>query len=177
MKVTREYLLSLMPPDRDEWITIKDAQVVPDIIRQLVKQYPFSAPMYDLIGWCFDTGDVETICDGLFDFCVNNIRYRAEGIEWQSSSLPNGILQKAEGDCKAYASFIGGCLGAINRAAGAGIDWAFRFVSYDSKIRTPYHVFIVVFTPHGEIWVDPTPGTAGGKPLYPVTKKVHDVWH
>ncbi len=175
MSVTREYLLNLLPPHENSWVTIKDKQVVKDIIRELVEVYPETAPLYDNIGLCFEGTTIDETCDNLYDFCVNNIRYKAEGVDWQSSPVPQGVLTRGEGDCKTYAAFIGGCLGAINRLTNAGIDWAFRFVSYEQKIKTPYHVFIVVFTPSGEIWVDPTPGADIGIPRHPITKRVDNM--
>lgn len=174
MTLTRELLISELPPYRDEWYMVKREQGVHDIINQMRRGYPLGMAQYDIIAHHFDGATVAEICNKLFDFCKENIEYREEGVEWQSNALPVAILTEGHCDCKGYANFIGGVLGALNRTAGAGIDWDFYYASYIVAQRTPYHVFVQVNTDDGPIWVDPTPGTEDKIPVWQVIGKVDD---
>lgn len=171
MHVSREALLGQLPPFADEWVTLTPDQDVHDIIVAMVDSYPEFAPYYDRIGNFFVGKDISETCDNLYQFCKDNIQYREETEDWQTVSLPAGILTRGHGDCKAYAAFIGGCLGAIARETGVPIDWEYCFASYKLFQRTPYHVFVVVHTADGDIWVDPTPGAEDKQPVWVVCKK------
>lgn len=166
MYVTREFLLAQLPPVRDEWVVIKDDQRVKDIIRELCEAYPTFADDYDRIGCYFEGNTVGDTCDNLYDFCKENLAYREEPEEFQTSALPGGVLSRGFCDCKGYAGFIGGCLGAIGRASGQLIDWNFCFASYLENQPIPYHVFIIVETEQGPVWIDPTPGADTKKPKH-----------
>jgi hypothetical protein len=171
--VDKSYLLQLLPPYRDEWVTVTTQQDVGDIIEELIKAHKDFEPLYDKIGTCFISGSVDEICDTLNDFTFENIRYKEESENSQRIITPQGILTRGYGDCKHFASFIGGCLGAIERATGWKIDWHYCFASYKYDERTPYHVFVVVNGPNGETFIDPTPGARGKIPLWTVDKYIN----
>jgi hypothetical protein len=164
-------LLAELPPITDEYIVIADNQVVKDIMQELLEAYPVFAKFYDKIGTFFEGPTLWDTCNNLYDFCVQNLRYSEESEDWQTSALPTGILTRGYCDCKGYASFIGGCLGAIERATGEVIPWQFCFASYKEKQKTPYHVFIVVHSSDGPIWVDPTPGANDMEPKHAYCRK------
>jgi hypothetical protein len=166
MYVSKETLLAELPPCTDEWVIISDDQRVKDIMKELLNAYPQFAKFYDKIGEFFEGNTIRETCDNLFDFCKKELRYSEETEDWQTSALPTGILTRGFCDCKGYASFIGGCLGAIARATGDPIDWEFCFASYRENQRQPYHVFIIVHTDQGPLWVDPTPGADGMEPKH-----------
>lgn len=172
-RVKKETLLRLLPEFRDEWIVVNPGeQSVGDIIEEVLKAHGEFAADYDLIAPVFDDGgSIEEIASSLYFFCKDNIRYQEEGDEWQTTALPAGILARGYGDCKHYASFIGGVLDALNRR-GRRIDWVYRFASYRLTDSTPHHVFIVIRRKEGELWIDPTPGAAGTVPIWQVDKKV-----
>jgi len=159
-------LLAELPPVTDEYIVIADKQVVKDIMKELLEAYPVFTKFYDKIGMFFEGPTLWDTCNNLYDFCKENLRYSEESEHWQTSALPTGILTRGYCDCKGYASFIGGCLGAIERATGETIPWQFCFASYKEKQRTPYHVFIVVDSSEGPIWIDPTPGANDMEPKH-----------
>jgi hypothetical protein len=175
MTVSKDTLLRALPPYQDDWVMVKKKQEVRDIIAELEDAYPEFAEFYDKIGAFFEGSSIEQTCDNLYEFCKRNIQYREEPEEVQTSALPTGILTRGYGDCKAYASFIGGCLGAIGRETGNPIDWEYCFASYNILQKTPYHVFVVVHTDNGDIWVDPTPGAAGVQPVWQVLRRVDTV--
>lgn len=160
MYVTKATLLAELPPVRDEWVIIKDDQRVKDIIKELTEAYPIFAKDYDCIGGFLEGSTLRETCDNLYDFCNRELDYVEEGEEFQTSALPGGLLTRGFCDCKGYAGFIGGCLGAIGRANRQLIDWQFCFASYIQDQKTPYHVFVIVQTNEGPIWIDPTPGAA-----------------
>lgn len=173
MYVTKELLLSALPPYQDRWQTVKGQQEVSDIISEMLSAHTEFERYYDCIGGFFEKSSLKAVCRGLYDFCKDNIRYSEEPESLQTVSLPTGILERGHGDCKAYASFIGGCLGAIERLTGEPIDWYYCFASYMLEQRTPYHVFIVVNDDDGRpIWVDPTPGAEGKIPVWVINEKV-----
>lgn len=173
MQPTKSDILSLLPPYQDTWVVVTPTQEVSDIIRSMVKSHKEFAGYYDAIAPLFDAGDTETICENLYQFCKQNIRYKEETAADQTTALPTGILTRGHGDCKHYASFIGGVLDAITRTTGKKINWEYCFASYEKAERTPYHVFVIVQTPDGPLWVDPTPGAATKDPVWVITKKVH----
>ncbi len=171
MYVSRDMLLAELPPITDEYIVIADKQVVKDIMKELLEAYPVFAKFYDRIGMFFEGETLWDTCNNLYNFCIQNLRYSEESEDWQTSALPTGILTRGYCDCKGYASFIGGCLGAIERATGEPIPWQFCFASYKEKQKTPYHVFIVVHSSDGPIWIDPTPGANDMEPKHAYCQK------
>lgn len=175
MPVSKEKLLMELPPYEDVWIKVKDRQNVPDIIKLICERHIDFASDYDAIGRYFVADSIEDTCNELYDFCTANLLYQEESEAVQTVGNPASILHRGESgiDCKSYACFIGGCLDAIERATGKKIDWHYCFASYDPGQRIPYHVFVVVETKNGSLYVDPTPGSADKEPFWIVNKTVH----
>lgn len=157
-------LIAKLPPYQDKWVTVKNDHNVKDIITDILKKHKQFAPYYDCIALSFDRNTIDKICNDLYQFCKENIKYKEEKEDNQTTAIPTGILLRGYGDCKHYASFIGGVLDSIDRLTGKQIDWHYRFVSYNALNSTPHHVFIVVNDGDDEIWIDPTPGA---DKLYP----------
>jgi hypothetical protein len=174
MRVTKSSILAKLPPYQDKWVTVTSSQDVGDIISDIVKSHYLFAPYYDRFAYSFSASTIEEICDNLVNFCKENIQYKEENEDIQSTALPTGILERGQGDCKHYASFIGGCLSAISRETGVPINWKYCFASYKIDQRTPYHVFVTVETPSGTVWCDPTPGADGKQPVWVVYKKIKE---
>jgi len=169
--MTRDYLLKHLPPYQDQWVLIHPDQTVRDIISEVLEAHNEFAPYYDKIALCFDEGSTEKICDQLFFFLKDNIKYQEETEESQTSALPSGILTRGVGDCKHYSGFSAGILDALNRC-GKKINWCYRFASYKMLDQTPHHVFCVVKLPGGEIWIDPTPNANNSDPVWFTDKKI-----
>jgi hypothetical protein len=175
MQITKEKLLQHLPPYRDEWLTITKSQDVYDIIKEILKAHNLFASNYNEIALFFDGLTTEQICNNIFSFLKNNIRYKEETEASQTTAVPAGILTRGHGDCKHYASFAAGILDALNRL-GKKIDWNYRFVSYDLFNSNPYHVFIVVKNKNGkETWIDPTPGANNVTPVWYIDKKIKNM--
>jgi hypothetical protein len=152
--IDKEVLLQYLPPVEGNSKLITEDQVVTDIITEVIKAHKWFEHDYDGIYFFFDDADIRVICKRLFDFCKNNISYKKEPKENQTTRSPSLLLEMGNGDCKHYAGFIGGVLAAMQRH-GKKINWCYRFASYDWFDSTPQHVFVVVKTNNGEIWVDP----------------------
>lgn len=154
--IDRNTLLGSLPPYEDQWLMVNPDQDVDDIIAEVLQAHKRYASYYDQLAPYFAFDDTKQIADALYKFCKSEIRYREETKEDQTTALPTGILVRGYGDCKHYSSFTGGILDALNRA-GYNIKWKYRFASYDPDDKTPHHVFVVVYTPTEELWIDPTP--------------------
>jgi hypothetical protein len=151
----KDDLLNILPVFQNENLVIKEDQGVNDIIKEVLKAHGFFSPDYDLIYNFFDVGSIEAIARKLFNFCKENILYEIESEDLQTTRSPSAILALSHGDCKHYAGFIGGVLGAINRNTNRKINWVYRFAGYSYFSDVVAHVFIVVFDKGREIWVDP----------------------
>lgn len=157
----KRLLLGLLPAFTNQSVLIEKRQAVKDIIREVLAAHEVFASDYDKIAAQFYCGSPKKIAQALFNFCKQNIRYKVEPEERQTTKSPAAILALGDsvgGDCKHYAGFIGGVLDALNRK-GCPIEWHYRFASYDMFDRTPQHVFIVVNDQGNEIWVDPVLGS------------------
>lgn len=171
MKPSVDSLLDKLPPYVDEWITLVDEQTVSDIIEEVLEAHREFAPYYDKIVLDFTGGSMQDISERLYNFCKENISYKEETKDDQTSALPTGILTRGHGDCKHYALFIGGILDAMNRR-GKDIDWKYRFASYKLFDSEPHHVFIVVNEGINETWIDPTPMSEKRYPYWMVDETI-----
>jgi len=136
---------------------IIDDQEVKDIVRQMMIKTEATQGDYDKIYKDFLGGDIDEICQRLFDFCVDNIELSTESIDSQFVSSPITILKRGHSDCKCYALFCGGVLDAMKRH-GMDIDWCYRFASYKWWNSETNHVFTVVNPKTDDIWIDPVLG-------------------
>jgi hypothetical protein len=143
--------LGSLPPKRR--LVVEDQQTS-DIISLIEKKHYETFSDYDKIAEFFDGRNVESVCEGLYNFCKDEIEYREEPTESQYVSSPVTILRRGYCDCKGYALFCGGVLDALVRQ-GAKINWRYRFVSYKPFSAVPGHVFIVVKIGSREIYLDP----------------------
>lgn len=168
--MTTEVLLNSLPRYEGKKQLVKGQQSVKDIMTEILTGHKHFAQHYDQIAMNFAGGSAKEIGQRLVKFCQDNIRYREEGEAAQTVKSPAAILHQRVGDCKHYASFIGGVLDALNRK-GMKINWHYRFASYHFWNRDPGHVFIVLEDHGREIWLDPTPGAAQSKPTYQINKK------
>lgn len=177
MQVTRDQLLEVLPPFNNRLVLIEGAQDVRDIINEMVQAHQVFAGDYDTIYRFFDRGTVMEICKRLFDFCRANISYVIEGENYQTTKSPSAILAQGFGDCKHFASFIGGVLSAISRNTGRRIRWRYRFASYSILNPDPGHVYVVVDDNGQEISVDPVLRYFNDplQPFYITDKKIKEM--
>lgn len=169
--VSKDKLLSVLPPFRDEWAMLHPDQSVHNIIDEVLNAHLDFGADYDKIALYFDADSVPDICEGLFEFCRNELEYLEETEAEQTVASPGAMLSRGKCDCKGYSGWIAGCLSALCRK-GIKIKWKYRFASYDFLNKSPHHVFVVVDFDGSEIWVDPTPGADKKIPVWQVDKTV-----
>jgi hypothetical protein len=170
--VTPEMVLSRLPPSLGEYQLIKERQFVPDIVTEVRKSHRMFGSFYDQFSDLFYNRNAGVVADNLYDFCKKYLHYKEQPKEWQSSLMPQGIIelgyQGSGVDCKHYSLFCAGVLGSLNRLYDCCFEGYFYFVGYDGA-REPYHVYVTVMDATCEIWIDPTPGS-GGKPSLIIPK-------
>lgn len=149
-----------LTPYRNNKYRLKIFQSAGDIMSGIMSTHNIYASEYDKIAKKFDGGSTHQICKRLYNFLLNNTHYVIEKNNLQTLRSPSAILALGSNpkiglDCKSYALFIGGVLGALQRS-GKNIDWCYRFASYNIADPIPHHVFIVV-NPNksNEFFVDP----------------------
>lgn len=173
MPVSKQFILSKLPDFRNERVTRAEKQeVLRDIIPVMLNAHKRNGWLYDKIGIYFVGADIDATCRNIYNFCKENLRYDEEPDNLQTVSVPQGLLTAGHCDCKGFASFISGCLSAISRLPGQKIKWHYCFASYKILKQTPYHVFSVVDTATGPIWIDPTPGSANENPIWWMNRTV-----
>lgn len=172
--VTAKTLLKHLPPYLNREEVVKWGQSTKDIVKEIILAHERHENEYDEIYHHFDTGNIYTTCEGLFDFCKANMQYQAEPDEDQTVKSPSVILQQGDTvDCKHYSLFIGGVLDAIQQNEDVDWDWFYRFAGYNGK-KEVYHVFVVVEQADGkEIWIDPVLDYFNERkyPTYTIDKK------
>lgn len=170
--MTKETLLDVLPPYRDEWLMINKRQEVRDIIQEILVAHNEFSSYYDTIAPYFYTGDLRTTCTKIYNFLRENVTYNEESDQVQTSALPSGIFTRGFGDCKHYALVAAGILDAIARSHPGLVNWCFCFASYKLDEKVPYHVFVVCEMSDGStVWVDPTPGAEGMVPIWVICKR------
>lgn len=151
----RSAILAAVPPSNRS-VKLLDDQSVKEIMRAIIYYHKKHVRLYDRFAYRFNAGDERDIARELWQFCKDSVAYKIQDEELQSIRSPGRILSEGMGDCKHYASFIGGVLDALKRS-GLDLHWAYRFAKYVSLTgKVNNHVFVVLY-PHGggEIWIDP----------------------
>jgi hypothetical protein len=152
-------LLNRLPPVEGRVVELVGSQEVEDIIKAVLDKHVETREQYDAICSSFYKRRLSDLYKGLFGFCKQELPYREESGKLQTVKTPAAMLALAKvwgNDCKHYAGFIGGVLDALNRNYDKGIDWCYRFCSYNIFKKAPGHVFVVVNPgTNEEIWIDP----------------------
>ena len=175
MQPTKDEVLDLLPVFQGNSVVLSHEQTVHDIIKAIKQCHKKFASHYDKIVLLFFDNDISTVCDNLYWFCKENIPYNEEPETEQTVKPPAGMLSGTlKNDCKSYALFCGGILGAMQRQ-GFPVNWCYRFASYRLTDKEPHHVFIVVNPNKDEIWIDPVPGAEKKEPVWILDKKINDM--
>lgn len=74
-------------------------------------------------------------CQKIFNFLMQNIRYKVDG-DNQKIKLPSAFIREKEGDCKSYSLFTASIL------ANLKIPFSFTYASYNPKDHTPEHIYV-----------------------------------
>ena len=175
--MNRSELLGKLPPYTKKTVTINRNQTVGDIVNEVLAAHKIFANDYDSIAAYFDHGSNLDIAKNLFYFLKQNVRYKVESEENQTTKSPAALLETAQGDCKHYAGFIAGVLDALKRR-GRKIDWFYRFASYNLFDQLPGHVFVVLKENNREYWIDPVLKTFDEKlqPVYTLDRRPNKIF-
>lgn len=174
MSPTKNEVLKNLPVFKNEIKLVTWQQSTKRIATEILHTHELYQADYDNVYQLFDTGDIYTTCEGLWNFCKYNLKYTIEGEEEQSVKSPAAILTPGQKiDCKHYALFIGGILDAMRYNEGDCWDLFYRFASY-SDSKQIEHVFVVVKDGNKEIWVDPvlTSFNQRKKPTYYMDRQI-----
>jgi hypothetical protein len=134
-------------------------QDVDDIMKIMIDQHNINRKDYDKICHLFIRENEVKTLKAIFDFLKKDVKYKIESGEEQKVKSPGAIVYTGKttgSDCKGYASFINGCIDAINRTGKMKIPFCYRFANYRIIDNVPQHVFSVAYPgTSGEIWIDP----------------------
>lgn len=153
--INKQYLLSKLSGFSGNKMLIRKDQDVKDIVSAMLEAHKIYAADYDKISDQFYKGSDKKTARAIFDFLKGNIRYKIESDSNQRIMSPAAILSLSANDCKNYALFIGGILDSLKRKGKIKGEILYRFASYKLLDEIPHHVFVVLQTPAGEIWIDP----------------------
>lgn len=141
-------------PYRNQVVLISRKQTIKDIAKEVLAAHEYYSQDYDRIAQFFNNRDLLKTFKELYFFCKTNVPYNEEKESKQTTKSPAWIIREAIGDCKHYASFIGGVLGSLQRS-GRVFNWWFAFASYEQSEKLPGHVFVVAEWNNERYWIDP----------------------
>jgi hypothetical protein len=134
-------------------------QNVYDIVHHVLIKHKENASDFDKISEMFWTGDVDSTAENVFNFCKKYIPYSIESAKTQTVKTPGAIIDdalngSADQDCKHMALICCGIIDSLHRK-GYPISCKYRFASDVKNELYPKHVFCIVPTNGGVLWVDP----------------------
>jgi len=154
--ITKDLILSKLPPYTGNKQVLIDDQNTEDIIKGILENHEKYKDDYDKISEYFvGRNDINT-AKNVFNFLKKYVPYYIEPSKLQTLRSPSAILSIKQGaDCKSFSSFINGTFDSLNRKGIFKIPLAYRFASYKNSTK-PGHVFAVLYPGNeNEIWVDP----------------------
>jgi len=175
--ISKNLLISKLPPFLNQQNIIVENQDVDDIITGILKTHEKYKKDYDKISGYFEGKDVNETSQNIFNFLKQNIRYKAESENRQMLKSPSSFISTGTGDCKSFALMINGINDSIRRKNGESYELIYRFASYDPFNNIPQHVFAVVKDKNDEIYVDPVLNYYNQKkePYYYKDKKIKNM--
>jgi hypothetical protein len=148
--ISRAFLLHQISGFENRKNIIVADQSTGDIIKAILDIHPKYKEDYNKIAPYFKGSNEIKSCERIWNFLKKNIRYVIESESKQYVRSPAAILKQGVSDCKCYSLFIGGICEAL------GMNFCYRFASYNEYSKQPGHVFVVVNPgTNNEIWIDP----------------------
>ncbi len=167
--------MNRLPQFRGIRQVIKQDQSTHDIMNEVYKAHFVFLKDYNAMADYFSATDPVQLAKQVFKFCKDNIAYKIESENFQTTRSPAGILYLKSGDCKHYAGMCAGILDAIRRSTTMKFDLLYRFASYELLDSIPAHVFVVMKYKGQEYWIDPVLKTFNQRkpqPTYSTDKKI-----
>jgi len=155
---TLQQVIRLLPGANNQYDLLVKKQNVYDIVDGTLSMHKKSANSYDLISQLFWKGNTQDTCKEIFNFCKQYIPYKVEPEKVQTGKTLEMILWDAQhgkkNDCKHYSLLGCGIIESLKRK-GYPIESKYRFASDIKGVNNPTHVFCIVPTYKGDIWLDP----------------------
>lgn len=108
-----------------------------DIIKTINKNVPTAVIQCKTIAKKFEGNTELETCRNIWEFLKTKIQYKKDPAAAQMVRLPRRFLRDGKGDCKSFALFTAGVLGAL------GIPFKIRYAGYNSGIKIPSHVYVI----------------------------------
>lgn len=148
--LSRSFLLYQISGFENKKNIIVQDQSTGDIIKAILDAHPKYKDDYKKLSIYFKSTNEIKSCEKIWNFLKKNIRYVIESEQKQYVRSPAAILKQAVSDCKCFSLFAGGICEAL------GMNFCYRFASYNNYNKQPGHVFVVVNPgTNNEIWIDP----------------------
>lgn len=124
--------------------TVKSNANTSDIIEALVNAVPIAVKQFKNSISTPYTGDAIQDAKAACMYVRNNVKYKADGFNFQDIQLPGRMLkQTKQADCKSFS------LAALSNLLSKGYKGGFRFAAYRGG-KIPTHVYIYVFDNSGK---------------------------
>jgi hypothetical protein len=175
--MTKNFILGKLTPFANKQTVVTRSQGVNDIINGILETHDQYKNEYDKISHYFYTGSEKGTAQKIWNYLKDNVSYNIESDKFQTLRSPAAILSMGSGaDCKSYALFSNGVLDSLERKGLIKGGLVYRFAGYGNN-RDLEHVFSVIKTDKGEIWIDPVLGTFNQKkePSYFKDKKINNM--
>ena len=175
--MTKNFILGKLTPFQNKQTVVTNSQGVNDIINGILSTHDLYKDEYDKISNYFYTGSDKGTAQKVWNYLKDNVVYNIESDRMQTLRSPAAILSMGSGaDCKSYALFANGILDSLRRKGLIKGDLVYRFAGYGDR-KDLEHVFSVLKTNKGEIWIDPVLGTFNQKkePNYYTDKKINNM--
>ncbi len=175
--MTKNFILGKLTPFQNRQTVVTRSQGVNDIINGILETHDQYKNEYDKISHYFYTGSEKGTAQKIWNYLKDNVSYNIESDKFQTLRSPAAILSMGSGaDCKSYALFSNGILDSLERKGLIKGELVYRFAGYGGN-KDLEHVFSVLKTDKGEIWIDPVLGTFNQKkePNYFKDKKINNM--
>jgi hypothetical protein len=124
--------------------TVKTNANTGDIIQALVNAVPIAVKQFKNSISTPYTGDAIQDAKAACMHVRNNVKYKADGFEFQDIQLPGRMFKQTKtADCKSFS------LAALSNLLSKGYKGGFRFAAYRGG-KIPTHVYIYIFDKFGK---------------------------
>lgn len=132
-----------------------------DVVRVVCSMYErWKEQPMDMLDADLMHSDVDTKCQAVFGYMIDNVRYSLDPVGKQYVKSPARLLADGNGDCKSLTMFVSCCLHCL------GVKHIIRFVNFDGS-KYYSHVYPVAIDEQGqEIILDACETDQQGKPVY-----------
>lgn len=141
----RKQILSILGQPFFKSKLINGWQNTNDIIKQIIIQHKENISDAQKIKKLFCGKDAESTAKNVFDFLRNEIQYKIESGQTQTTKSLKRFVSDGYGDCKHFSNFVNSILSAC------GHDVVYRFTAYNNK---PDYQHVYSYLPKENIIID-----------------------